>query len=248
MLTDCIFYAAAIPAVLISAINKGGFGSGVGVVAVPLMALTVPPLQAAAILLPILIAIDAVSVWFYRNTWDRAALRIMLPGAIVGVGLGMLTADLLSSAAIRLILGAICVIFTLNYWIGKRAKPTAQRSNSAGRFWGGVAGYTSFLAHAGGPAIGIYLLPQKLDKSIFVGTTVMFWATVNLVKVAPYALLGQFDATNLATSAVLAPLVPLGVGIGIWMNRRISPNGFYRVCYTLVFAVGLKLLWDGLRH
>ena len=128
MLTDSLFYAAAIPAVLISAINKGGFGSGVGVIAVPLMALTVPPLQAAAILLPILIAIDAVSVWFYRNSWDRANIRIMLPGAVVGVGIGALTAGILDSAAIRLILGAICVIFALNHWFGKHAARVAKPS------------------------------------------------------------------------------------------------------------------------
>ena len=132
MLTDYLFYAAAIPAVLISAINKGGFGSGVGVIAVPLMALAVPPLQAAAILLPILVAIDTVSVWFYRHTWDRANLRTMLPGAVVGVGIGTLTAGVLTSAAIRLILGAICVIFALNYWFGNRAAQAAKPSKLTG--------------------------------------------------------------------------------------------------------------------
>ena len=109
-----------------------------------------------------------------------------------------------------------------------------------------MAGFTSFLAHAGGPAVNIYLLPQRLDKALFVGTTVIFFAFANFVKLVPYAFLGQFNLSNLAASAVLAPLVPLGVWLGISMNRRISATWFYRVAYALVFVVGLKLLWDGL--
>lgn len=244
--TDFLFYAAAVPAVLLMAINKSGFGSGVGVMAVPLMALTIPPLQAAAILLPILCIIDIFSVWAYRKVWDRSNLRILLPGALVGILIGTLTAGLFDSAAIRLVLGIICVVFSLNHWLGRRtlhegASPSALK----GGFWGGVSGFTSFLAHAGGPAVNIYLLPQKLDKALFVGTTVMFFAFVNFVKLLPYAWLGQFNTSNLAASALLAPLVPFGVWLGLSMNRRISVTWFYRVAYALVFIVGLKLLWDG---
>jgi hypothetical protein len=244
--TDFLFYAAAVPAVLLMAINKSGFGSGVGVMAVPLMALTIPPLQAAAILLPILCIIDIFSVWAYRKVWDRSNLRILLPGALVGILIGTLTAGLFDSAAIRLVLGFICVVFSLNHWLGRRtlhegASPSALK----GGFWGGVSGFTSFLAHAGGPAVNIYLLPQKLDKALFVGTTVMFFAFVNFVKLLPYAWLGQFNTSNLAASALLAPLVPFGVWLGLSMNRRISVTWFYRVAYALVFIVGLKLLWDG---
>ena len=247
--TDLSFYAAAVPAVLLMAINKSGFGSGVGVMAVPLMALTIPPLQAAAILLPILCIIDVFSVWAYRKTWDRPNLRILLPGSIVGIVVGTLTAGLFSSAAIRFVLGVICVVFSLNHWLGRHTGAKVATPNVVtGGFWGAVGGFTSFLAHAGGPAVNIYLLPQKLDQALFVGTTVIFFAFVNFVKLLPYAWLGQFSTSNLAASAALAPFVPLGVWLGIAMNRRISPLWFYRIAYALVFFVGLKLLWDGFGH
>ena len=245
--TDFLFYAAAIPAVLLMAINKSGFGSGVGVMAVPLMALTIPPLQAAAILLPILCIIDLFSVWAYRKIWDRTNPRSLLPGALAGILIGTLTAGLLDSAIIRFVLGIICVVFSLNHWLGRRAhQEGAKPSALKGGFWGGVAGFTSFLAHAGGPAVNVYLLPQGLDKALFVGTTVMFFAFANFVKLLPYAWLGQFSTPNLTASAVLTPLVPFGVWLGIYMNRRISVTWFYRVAYALVFIVGLKLLWDGI--
>jgi uncharacterized protein len=247
VIDDPWFYVVAVPAVLLSGINKGGFGSGLGILSVPLMALAVPPLQAAAILLPMLCLMDVVGVWAYRRRWDRGNLRILLPGAMVGILAGTFSAELLSDQTIRLLVGLIAVVFALNYYLGFVALEPQGRHVPAGTFWGGVAGYTSFLAHAGGPPLVIYLLPQRLDKTLFVGTTVIFWAVVNYVKLIPYAWLGQFDIENLTTSLLLAPLAPLGMWLGIRLHRLIPQLLFYRICYALTLLVGLKLAWDGAR-
>ncbi len=143
--------------------------------------------------------------------------------------------------------GLIAGTFAINYYLGFVALEPRGRHVPAGTFWGAIAGYTSFLAHAGGPPLVIYLLPQRLDKTIFVGTTVIFWAVVNYVKLIPYAWLGQFDSENLATALLLCPLAPLGMWLGLRLHRLIPQLLFYRICYALTLLVGLKLVWDGAR-
>ena len=225
MLTDPWFYAAAIPALLIVGISKGGFGGGLGTIGVPMMALVVPPTQAAAILLPVLAIMDLVGLYKYRGAWDRRQMTILAPGAIAGIVLGGLTFAITSEDFVRLIIGTIAVGFTLwqygRGWLGIGPSQRPPRP-ALGWFWSSVSGYTSFVAHAGGPPLSVYLLPQRLDKTVFVGTTVVFFALVNYVKLIPYGLLGQFDVTNLATSAVLAPLAPVGVLLGVALHHRIS--------------------------
>lgn len=246
IIAEPIFYLVAVPAVILTGIGKGGFGAGLGIVAVPAMALIVPPLQAAGIMLPILCVMDIFGVWAYRRHWDRQLIWTMLPAAAVGIAIGAILAGVVEEAHFRLIIGVIAVAFALDHWLAGRARAEAQRPNRVkGAFWSGISGFTSFVGHAGGPPVSVYLLPLKLDKTIYVGTTAIFFATVNYIKLAPYAWLGQLDATNLATAAVLFPLAPLGIWLGIWMHRRVSSELFYRLCYIFVFAIGCKLLWDG---
>lgn len=246
MITDPWFYAAAVPAILLMGISKGGFGSGAGLFATPLMALTVPIPQAAAILLPILIVMDVTGLWAYRGTFSRENLRLILAGGVLGVALGALTFRYFDEAWIRILLGAIAVGFVLQrYAIHAGSKP-APRSTPKGLFWSAFAGLTSTIAHAGGPPLSIYLLPQRLDKAVLVGTTVIFFAVINVVKLIPYAWLGLFDGRNLATSLALAPLAPVGIWTGVVLMRRLSQELFYRVCYGLLLVVGVKLLWDGI--
>src|SRR5687768_5318401 len=176
MITDPWFYAAAIPAVLLVGIAKGGFGSGAGIFATPLMALTIPIPQAAAIMLPILIVMDAVGLWAYRGRFSRENLKLLLAGGVLGIGLGTLTFHYLSDAWIRVALGVISVGFVLHYYgfrVGSQARPG---SPAKGFFWSAVSGLTSTIAHAGGPPLSIYLLPLRLEKTILVGTTVVFFA------------------------------------------------------------------------
>lgn len=247
MLIDPWFYAAAIPALLIIGISKGGFGGGLGVVGVPLLALVISPTQAAAILLPVLCAMDLVGLYSYRGAWSRDLMRVLAPGAVAGIVLGALTFAVTSEDVVRLIVGVIAVGFTLWQWVGRRLVEERQARPSVvrGSFWAGVSGYTSFIAHAGGPPVAVYLLPLRLDKTTFVGTTVVYFTVVNYVKLLPYGLLGQFDATNLATSLVLLPLAPVGVLLGVVLHRRLPERWLFGVVYAALLVTGVKLLIDG---
>jgi uncharacterized membrane protein YfcA len=247
VITDPLFFAVAIPAILLMGISKGGFGSGAGLFATPLMALAVPIPQAAAILLPILIVMDAAGLWAYRGVFSRENMKVILAGGVAGVVLGALTFRYFSEAWIRLLLGAVAIGFVLQRYVLPAPSKPAGRSTAKGLFWSACSGVTSTIAHAGGPPLSIYLLPQRLDKAVLVGTTVIFFAVINVVKLAPYAWLGLFDARNLLTSAVLAPLAPLGIWLGVTLMRRLSERVFYIVCYALLLVVGAKLAWDGAR-
>ena len=246
MISDPLFYAAAIPAVLITGISKAGFGTGLGIVAVPLIALTVPASQAAAIMLPILCVMDLAALWAYRGIWSRENMKTMLPGGIAGIVLGTLTFRFVSEGGLKLLLGTVAIGFVLQRWIGARARTEKTGPHATkGFFWSTLSGFTSTLAHAGGPPMSIYLLPQKMDKALLVGTTVVFFTAVNYVKLIPYTALGLFDTSNLATSAGLVPLGIVGIFCGVWFRKIIPEQLFYRLCYSFVFLAGLKLLYDG---
>lgn len=246
MITDPWFYVAAVPAVLLAAISKGGFGGGLAMLGVPLLSLTIPAPQAAAIMLPILCLMDLVGVWGYRRTWHRRNLGIMATGALVGIAIGTASFHLFSDAAIRVMVGCIAIAFSLLFWLGpRRGTSTCEASAGKGMLWGALSGFTSFLAHAGGPPANAFLLPQRLDKTLFVGTMVMLFAAINYAKLLPYWWLGLLPVANLTMSLVLCPLAPLGVLLGMWLHRRISPTWFYRLCYLFLFVTGWKLLYDG---
>ncbi len=247
MIEQPLFYALAVPAVLILGISKGGFGGGLGSLAVPLTALVVSPIQAAAVLLPILCVMDVHGAWVYRGRWDKANLKILMPAALVGLAVGTFTFRYLDARIIRLIIGAIAVGFTIHYWLAGLAAARAARGVDAlrGSFWGAVAGFTSFIAHASGPPMSVYLLPQRMHKTRFLATTIILVLFMNYVKLVPYAWIGQFRSENLYTSLVLLPLAPLGMWLGIWLHRVVPEQAFYRVCYLLLFLTGLKLLYDG---
>jgi uncharacterized membrane protein YfcA len=248
MLTELSFYATAIPAVILLGLSKGGF-AGLGALGMPLMALTIAPVKAAAIALPILIVQDVFSVWVYRRAWDRRNLRYLLPGATAGIGLAYLFAARVPDAAVALVLGLISVVFALRRFLAGRMGAAPQEPQPPRRplgwFWGAIAGFTSMIAHAGGPPFQIYVLPQRLPRDIFVGTGVIFFALVNLIKVLPYLALGQFSPQNLLTSLALFPLAILSTWAGVWLVRRFSSERFYDVVYVLLFLLGCKLVLDG---
>lgn len=248
MITDPWFYAVAIPAVLLYGISKGGFGGGLGVASVPLMALVISPVQAAAILLPILCVMDIVALWKFRGKWILPELKILIPAALLGIVVGTLLFEHMSAAVVRLIVGTVAIAFTAHYWINKRRTKGAQLKDypqSYGLLAGSVAGFTSFVAHSGGPPISMYLLRRSLDRTGFAATSVIFFAVANYVKLVPYAWLGQLDADNLATSAALVILAPVGVLIGVALHKRVSDRFFFAIVYVLLFVVGLKLVFDG---
>ena len=246
MITDPLFYLCAIPAVLIFGIAKGGFGGGIAVVSVPLMALTISPVQAAAILLPVLLVMDAVALWSFRGKWDRRNIAIMLPGAVIGIVIGALYFRYLSEDAVRALIGTIALLFCGNYFLRRHRTAATQPNRFKGTFWGTVAGFTSFGIHAGGPPAQIYLLPQQMEKTLLMGTFAVLFAAINVVKLIPYTLLGQLDHTNLVTSLVLLPLAPIGVRLGYFMLHRVNEMLIYRICYIFLAIAGAKLLQEGI--
>ncbi len=246
LIQDPVFYLLAVPAVLVSGLSKGGFGGGLGILSVPLMALVISPAQAAAIMLPILCLMDLFSTWAFRGRWDRRNLRILLPTALVGTALGTLAFGRLSPDGIRVLLALLVFGFLLYVWQRHRIAAEAQGPSWArGWFWGTLAGFASFLTHAGGPPVSAYLLPQRLDKTVFQATTVLFFLVINYAKLVPYAWLGQLDGSNLLTSLVLLPLAPLGIWLGVFLHGRVSDRFFYRTCYVFLALAGARLLYDG---
>lgn len=245
MITEPVFWICAVIAVLLTGISKGGFG-GVALLAVPLMALVISPVRAAGIMLPILIVMDVVSVWSYRRSFDKKLLALMLPGAIIGIAIGGFMAGYIDDRFVLIFVGIIALTFSLYSVFKPKGNAGFIRGNKpVGITASVISGFTSFLAHAGGPPFQVYAIPQGLEKRTFAGTSVMFFAVVNAVKLLPYFLLGQFDRANLTTSLILIPLAPVGVLMGVWLLKRISQDAFYKFLYTMIFLVGIKLLWDG---
>lgn len=246
--TDPIFYAVAIPAVILIGLSKGGFGGAMALMGTPLMSLVMPPIQAAAILLPILIAMDMVSLWTWRGQFNGRTLRILLPGAMAGIAFGWAMAAIVTDEAVRLVVGTVAVLFVARWlWRLVRKDDTpAQHNYLRGGFWGAVAGFTSFVAHAGGPPFQIYTMPLKYDPRVYTGTSVIFFAVVNAVKLIPYFALGDLGERNLAVSAILLPLAPLSTLAGAWLVRRMRAEIFYPFMYAMVAVVGFKLVHDGL--
>lgn len=247
------FWPVAIVAILLTGIGKGGFPVGPAGLSVPLMSLFISPPEAAAIMLPILCAMDLFGVHAYRRRWSARHLRALVPGALLGIAAGGLAFGTLPLNAMRLVVGVITIVFTLNQVFGltqriaaKLAMERAPPGRVAGAWWGMLSGFTSTLAHAGGPPFAIYMLPQNVDKTTLVATSAVFFLVVNYVKLIPYAMLGQLHVGNLATSLLFAPLAPLGIWLGVWLHRRLSGPAFYAVSYALLFATGAKLIYDAL--
>jgi uncharacterized membrane protein YfcA len=246
VISDPVFYLAAVVAVTFLGLAKGGF-AGVGLVATPLLALVVPPVQAAAIVLPILLAQDVISVWVYRHDWDAWNVKVMLTGGVAGVGAAWALAAHVSDAEVRLAVGLIAFVFVLGYWFMPLPKKERGRPKAwLGVFWGGVSAFTSALSHAGGPPFQIFVLPQRMEKLRFVGTATIFFAIVNWMKLVPFFALGQFSPANIKTSLVLMPLAIATNFLGVWLVRITPVEWFYRIAYTLVFLISLELIRSGL--
>ena len=239
------FYLVAVAAVILFGLSKGGF-SGLSTLGMPLMSLVVSPVRAAAIVLPILIVQDWVSVWAFRRDFSPRNLIILIPSAMVGVGFGWLLAARVSDDAVRLALGVISIGFVLYMVVRDRLgrAPVERPGVPSGVVWGSVAGFTSFISHAGAPPFQVYVMPQYLKPRVFAGTATMFFAAVNLIKVPPYFLLGQFSRDNLLVSAWLIPVAVVSTFAGVWLVRRVSADRFYAIILAITFLVGVKLTYD----
>src|SRR6185312_4000610 len=217
---DPLFYLLAVVAVILLGLSKGGF-FGLGVMAIPLMSLYVPPLQAAAILVPTLLAQDALTVWSYRHDWSAWDLAIMIPSMAVGVAVGTLFAATMSPAQVRLAVGIIAVTAVL---------------------FGALGGFTTLVANAGGPAWQMHLLPRRLDKLSYAGTLTILFAASDIIKLPAYRALGQLTIANLTVGAALLPVAIVANWTGLWLVRRTPTAMFFRIAYVLMFAIGIELI------
>jgi uncharacterized membrane protein YfcA len=245
--SDPLFYLTAIPAVILIGLSKGGLGGAMSLIGVPLMTLTMPPFQAVAILLPILVVMDLASLWAWWGFRDPRTLKIMLPGAVLGVGIGWAAASVVTDEAVRLLIGVIGFLFVGRWLVQKIVGREEARPHRpvVGALWSVVAGFTSFVAHAGGPPYQIYTLPLRQDPKLFTGTSVIFFAVVNAVKLIPYYALGELGAHNLSASLVLAPIAPLATFAGAWVVKRLKPEIFYPFMYAMILIISLDLIWVG---
>jgi uncharacterized membrane protein YfcA len=242
-----LFWVFAVITVILLGIAKAGFGGGAAILATPLLSVIIPVSEAAALLLPLLIICDFFSVLHYRSRFDLLSLKRLVPGAVAGITLGALffgyfqgNQEILQKGIGLLALGFVLHQLAKTYLlkIFTSTKPAALQ----GVIWGIVSGFTSTLAHAGGPPVMMYLLPQKLPRDLFVGTTVIFFTTINLIKLIPYQYLGLLKVGNLTTILILSPLTYLGVILGLYLNKRFTDIWFNRSIYTILFLTGIQLI------
>jgi uncharacterized protein len=247
LIHDAAFYAVAVPAVLMMGLSKSGFLGGFGSLAVPLMALVIPVPQAAAIMLPLLLVMDATGLQQLWRHCDRALLGLLLPAGLLGTVVGTLLFGVLSTKTVAAVVGALTLLFLAQRLLFPPRADHPPPPKPLGFVLGVASGFTSFVAHAGSPPYNAYVLPLRLDPMTYAATAAVFFAAVNLSKWIPYAWLGLIDVRNMATSLVLMPLAPIGVWLGVWATKRIAAGWFYRLAYAGMFLTGAKLLWDGLK-
>jgi uncharacterized membrane protein YfcA len=248
LLADPQTLALALLAVAILGLAKGGF-AGLGVLATPVLALSLPPVTAAALLLPVLIAQDVVSVWSYRHSWDRWIVGWMLPGAAVGIAIATVLAAAVPEERLLFVLGLITLIFGLyRLWIERGGRIVAA-SNSpgwVGTLFGAAVGFTSQIAHAGGPPFQMWVTPRRLPHQVYAGTGAVTFAAVNWMKVPSYLALGSFNPDLLQAAALLMPPAIIATLAGVWLVRRLDAARYYAIIYLLMIALGLRLVWQGL--
>jgi hypothetical protein len=242
--SELAFYLAAFPAAFLVGASKGGLPM-VGMLGVPVLALVISPVQAAGLLLPIYVVSDLFGLWVYRRNYDKRNLAILVPAAILGIGFGWATAHWVTEAEVTLLVGLIGLAFCLDAWFRPKDRPPRPADVPRGVFWGALAGFTSFVSHSGAPPYQWYVLPQRLDKLVYAGTTTIAFAVINAVKLVPYYFLGQLSLENLQAAAVIAPVAIAATFVGAWAVRRIPQGPFFRLVEIGLLVISLKLIWDG---
>ena len=243
------FWLLAVTAAFFVGMSKGGLPMA-GAVAVPILALSISPVTAAGLLLPVYVISDMFGLWAYRKEFNRRVLVIVGAGAVVGIGLGWVVAALATGADedrwVTLLVGLIGLAFVVNRLIQHRKVTEAQPARVLpGLFWGSITGFTSFVSHSGGPPYQVYTLPLKMTRTVFAGTTTVAFAFINAVKLIPYYFLGQLSLQNLEIAAVLAIPAAAAVYFGVWLVKVMNEKVYFSLIYGMLFLLSLKLIWDG---
>jgi uncharacterized membrane protein YfcA len=249
MTPDPWLMAAAVPAALIAGVAKGGFGGSGAIAAVPILALAMPPAQAAGVMLPLLMLMDAMGFAPWWRRWNWAEARPLMVAATLGTGLGWASVGVASPAVVQLMVGALALLF-VGWRLAQRRGSMLRAFGGEGPVstaaWGIAAGFASFVAHAGGPPATMALMRRDLDKTTFQATMLLVFWWINLVKLPPYLALGLIDGVNLGLSALLAPAAAAGVALGVWAHRRVPQGAFDAVILATLGLSGVKLAADGL--
>jgi uncharacterized membrane protein YfcA len=227
-------------------LSKGGLPT-IGMLAVPLLSLHMPPMQAAILLLPVYLVSDAVGIWLYRRDFSMPHLRVLVPAGLLGIGLGWTLAAYVSDQMLTIMLGIMGIAFCLNTWL--RQSSNAERAPlhaGKGWLWGALSGFTSFISHAGGPPYQIFMLPQRLPKLVFAGTSTIYFAILNSAKIIPYQFIQPYNWDLFMQAVVLMPMAIIGAFMGAWIARRLAETWFYRLVQIGLFAISLKLVWSAL--
>jgi len=238
------YLITAILAAWVIGFSKGGLAN-FGALAVPLMSLSMPTMQAAALTLPLLILSDALAIYIYRRSFSRRNLAILIPAGVAGCAAGWATAALVSENWMKLFIGVIGFVFCLYMFFRPANTPARPADVPRGVFWGFLAGLTSFISHAGGPPYQVYTLPQKMTPIVFAGTTTLFFSVVNLSKVFPYIMLGELHADSFQFALLLMPAALAGIACGWKAIRLLPPKIFFRIVQWALFVISIKLMYDG---
>lgn len=246
---DLWFFALAAPAVVFAGISKGGFGSGASFASASILALVIDPGLALGVILPLLMLIDVATLRPYWGAWDWRVSGLMILGALPGVALGALLYARTDADVFRVLIGAISIGFVL-FQVG-RSRGWIRIAAQALPDWvgvvtGTVAGFTSFVSHAGGPPAAVYLLSLGGSKTRYQANTVLIFTAVNVAKFVPYAFLGMFTAQTAYVNVLLAPFALLGAWLGVRAHHWVPERAFFRLTYVLLCVTGAKLIWDGL--
>lgn len=240
------FVLAAVPAAFAVGMGKGGVPM-IGILSVPILSMVMSPIAAAGLLLPVYVVSDMFGVWAYRREFSWRNLIILGPSAAIGIGVGWATASYVTDAEIMLAVGLIGLAFCLNRWFSRTSNVVRPADVPRGIFWGAIAGFTSFATHAGGPPYQMYVVPQKLPKMVYAGTSTILFAGINAMKLVPYWALGQLSPANLKVTAFLLPVAVAATFIGVRLTRVIPEKLFYRFVMTALFLLSVKLVVDGVR-
>lgn len=241
------FWSAALIASALVGLSKGGLPM-LGMLSVPVLSLVISPVTAAGLLLPVFVVSDLFGLWAWRKAFDGRVLRIVVTGAAAGIAVGWATASLVPEAAVTLLVGLIGLAFAANTLLRRRAEgPPRPVRVGPGLFWGTVAGFTSFVSHAGAPPFQVYVLPLRLEKAVFAGTATIAFALINAMKLIPYWFLGQLNPQNLRVAAILFLPAVLAVFAGVRLVRWLPEKLFYRLVIWSLLAISVRLVHDGLR-
>jgi uncharacterized membrane protein YfcA len=246
-MTGWEFWVVAVIAAVLTGISKGGVPI-VGALSVPLLALVISPVAAAGLLLPVYVVSDWFGLYAYRKEFDRRVLMIACVSMTIGVGIGWATAHLIPESYVTVLVGVISVAFALNQLLRKQVLVAAKRAEwGSGLFWCGIAGFTSFVSHTGGPPYQVWTLPLGMKKAVFAGTSTIAFAYINMVKLVPYFMLGQINLGSLEVALMLAPVAAVAVFAGVWVVKRVSEKVFFTVVTWSLLIIGVQLIWKGLQ-